>query len=129
VGGGTNAFSARRSDSAQNQIITESSAPLTVPGASTDINCSATNNYILTMNQPTTVVLINPPASGRVYTLKIFVIQDAVGSHTITWPVSVLWGVAGPPTLSLGPNTTDIIELITYNAGTTWFGIFKGIGF
>jgi len=116
--------------SAQNQIETESSAELTVVANPIDIDCSSTNNYILTLTTSTTVQLINAPSWGRVYTLKIFVVQDiTTGSHLITWPVSVLWGTAGQPILSTTPGITDIIELITYNSGTTWFGIFKGIGF
>jgi len=116
--------------SAQTQILTESSAPLTITTSPVDIDCSSTNNYILTLTQDTALQLINPPPAGCIYTLKIFIIQDGTGSRLVTWPLSILWGTgASAPILTTTPNSTDIIELITYNAGTTWFGIPKGIGF
>jgi len=113
----------------QNQIVSESSAALTIAADPISIDCSTTNNYILTLTQNSSLTLFNAPTSGRVYRLTLFLIQDSGAPYLVTWPISVLWGTIGAPTLSTAPNTTDIIELITYNAGTSWFGIYKGGGF
>lgn len=46
--------------------------------------------------------------------------QDATGGWTMTWPASVVWLTAPPAAGAAG--TVDLVELLTVNNGTTWFG-------
>ena len=51
----------------------------------------------------------SPIYAGATYVL--FVVQDAVGSRTLTWSSVFLWiGAASPPTLSTTPGATDIMS-------------------
>lgn len=48
--------------------------------------------------------------SGTVY--RLFVIQDGVGSRTVTWPGSVRWVGAAAPTLTTTAGRTDIVTCL-----------------
>lgn len=52
--------------------------------------------------------------------LQLFVIQDATGSRTITWP-TIKWAGGVAPTLSTGANKIDIVSF-TYD-GTNYYGV------
>jgi hypothetical protein len=74
----------------------------------------------MTLN--TTVTFTNPPASGTAYSFMLYCKQDAVGSRTITWPVSVKWPNSSPPTMSTGANKIDVFNFFTLDGGTTYLG-------
>jgi hypothetical protein len=73
--------------------------------------------------------------TGKLYTVTMFVKQDATGNRTIDWSaLNIKWptGESTPatgPLLSIQPNYTDVITLYTLNAGTTWYGILAIKGF
>jgi hypothetical protein len=67
----------------------------------------------------TTFSITNPPASGRVGTITLVLIQDGTGSRTVTWGASVLWPGGTAPTLS-GASGVDVVTLVTLDGGTTW---------
>lgn len=98
--------------------------------ASTAIDCATANNFILNMAASiTSLSFSNIPATGRVYNLSLYVVQDATGSRTITWPAAVRWSGGTAPALTTTANKTDVITLVTYNGGTTWLGFAAGQNF
>ena len=98
--------------------------------ASTSLDCSTANNFVVAMNASvTTLSFTNVPATGRLYTMTLFLQQDATGSRTITWPASVKWSAGVAPTLTTTATKTDIISLTTFDGGTTWYGFIGGLNY
>ena len=89
------------------------------------INCQTGNNFNFVLSTNTTFQFTAIP-TGCVYGMNLYLTQDAIGSKLVTWPVSVSWGQAGQPTLTTTANKTDIINLVTINGGTSWFGFLAG---
>ena len=54
--------------------------------------------------------------------------QDATGSRLVTWP-SVKWAAGTAPALSTAANKVDILNFVTNDGGTTWYGQLVGTGF
>lgn len=75
--------------------------------------------------------------NGNMYSVTMFVKQDATGGRIVDWSnQTIYWPSAEGtydavygPTLSTVANYTDIITLITYDAGTSWYGFLSGKGF
>lgn len=63
------------------------------------------------------------------FALELVLTQDATGGRTVTWPASVRWSGATPPTLSTAGGTTDRLVFVTYDGGTTWYGDLVGKGY
>jgi len=78
-------------------------------GASPSIDWSQGNNQSVTLNANATITFTNPVAGGH-YTL--YVIQDATGSRTITWPATVRWSNGVTPTLTTAASQVDIFGFI-----------------
>lgn len=70
----------------------------------------------VTMDNPT-----NMQAGGR-YTLRV--IQDSVGSRTITWGTAYKWSGGTAPTLTTGVDSIDVIRFRC--DGTAMYGLFEG---
>jgi hypothetical protein len=95
--------------------------------SSTTIDCSAGNIFNVTMNASiTTLAFSNVPVAGRAYNMTLFLNQDATGSRTITWPAAVKWPSGTAPTLTTTGSKTDILNLVTHDGGTTWYGFVAG---
>lgn len=77
----------------------------------------------------TTVNFNNPPASGKVGNLSLFLKQDATGGYSIVWPSSVKWASGTAPTLSTSANMLDILVFFTIDGGTNWYGSLGGVNF
>jgi subtilisin family serine protease len=110
-------------------VKTENSTAVSASTSTYTIDCSQSNNYIITLAADITdLSFTNTPASGNVYKLRLFIVQTDT-NYTLTWPTSISWGTLGAPTISITAPATDIIELITYNGGANWYGILYGSGF
>ena len=66
--------------------------------------------------------------SGLVASMILELVQGGAGSHTVTWPGSVVWPGGVAPTLSTAPAATDVVTLFSRDGGTTWFGFMQGGG-
>jgi hypothetical protein len=98
--------------------------------ATTTLNCALSNVFNITLAANiTTLAFSNIPASGRVYSMSLFLNQDATGSRTIAWPASVRWSGGTAPTLTTTAGKTDIVSLVTHDGGTNWFGFIAGQNF
>jgi hypothetical protein len=96
----------------------------TVAGASTTEISYAAGSYVnLTLGTNIgTLNLTNPPAAGKVGTLRLKI--TSTGTREITWPASVRWPNNGQePTLTT--DGIDFIDLWTDDGGTTWYGAYN----
>lgn len=98
----------------------------TLTGAVATVNCSS-GSFEMTLTEDTILDFVGPPATGA-YAFAIAVNQDGTGSHALSWPASVKWSNATPPTISGTANATDLFVLTTHDAGTTWYGFTSGQG-
>jgi hypothetical protein len=94
------------------------------------INCQTGNNFALTLTSASnTLSVINPPSTGALYNLTLFITQDSTGNRTVTWPGTFSWGNPSTPVLSTSANAIDIISAITYTGGSKWIASLAGRGF
>lgn len=98
--------------------------------ATTEFDCALGNMFNVTMAANiTTLTFANVPPAGRVYSVTLFLTQDATGSRTVTWPSAVKWSEATPPALTTTASKTDVITLVTFTGGISWFGFVSGVNF
>ncbi len=99
-----------------------------VTGASTtNIDVSSGSMVLLTLSSSiNTLTFSNVPSAPKVASLNMFIEQAGGGSKTITWPNAVKWANAAAPTLSTTATRVDVVTLVTYNSGTSWFGFISG---
>jgi hypothetical protein len=108
--------------------ITEESTTITSSSNAATLNLRDGTNFVHDLTENVTYTFSNPPASGRVSSFTLKVIQDS-SARTITWPSSVDWAGGSAPTISTGNNDCDIFVFITYNGGTTYYGFTSGQDF
>lgn len=90
-----------------------------VVGATTTIDLKKAPYAAFTVSQDTTVLFTNNDTNTRRLTLFI-----TTGSlHTLTWPVSIHWLTLNGQKPVLSSTGTDVVELVTPDNGTTWYGI------
>jgi len=95
----------------------------TISSTSHTIDLTTANIFELTMNSSITSLTISgAPSSGQAYSFTVIVKQDGTGSRTISWPASVKFPNASTPTLTTTPNKVDILNFITTDGGTTYYG-------
>ncbi len=93
--------------------------------STTNFDCSAGHLINLDLAASiTTQTFSNVPASGRAYTLRLFITQS--GAKTIAWAAAVKWPAGVAPTLTVTAAKVDIVELTTHDGGTNWFGAVIG---
>jgi hypothetical protein len=91
-------------------------------GTAYAVDLSTANIFDISMTGNCTFTFTNPPASGVSYSFMLILEQDATGSRTATWPASVKWPNGSTPTLTTTANKTDILNFITVDGGTTYYG-------
>lgn len=90
------------------------------------LDFSAATVFQLTLSENvTTFTWSNAPSSGTAFGFTLKVIQGA-SSYSITWPASVDWAAATPPTLSTGNGAVDVFTFFTVDGGTTYYGFTAG---
>ena len=90
----------------------------------TTFSWSAKNFHKFTFGAQNEVFTFQTPSlpGARYSILHLVLIQDGVGSRTVTWPAIVKWPGGTAPTLSTGANAVDIIKFI-YD-GTNYYGTY-----
>lgn len=73
----------------------------------TDIDWESSPHWEFTFGAGNETLTFTAPRKG--VRLTLIVIQDSVGSRTMTWP-TILWPGAVTPTLSTGANDVDIVH-------------------
>ena len=91
--------------------------------ASTTIDLAL--GYVIALSQDTNITTLafsNVPSTGKAVTITIVRTKDATATpRTIAWPASVKWVGAAAPTLTSTASCVDIIQLVTYDGGTTYY--------
>lgn len=87
-------------------------------GANKTIDWTAGNYQSIILNStPTVLTFTAPPGVASVH---LFLIQDAGGSKTVTWP-TIKWGEGLVPTLTTTANAVDIVTFVW--TGSSWYGM------
>ena len=88
-------------------------------GATTTVDCALARAFTGTNTQVSTIAFSNVPTST--FFTRIWLKLTNGGAFAITWPAAVIWenGDVDPVLTAAG---VDILELITYDGGTTWYG-------
>lgn len=87
-------------------------------GATTTLDLSLARCFVFTVSQVTTIAFSNVPSAS--FFCRVLAIITNGNAFALTWPASVVWLGGGTPTLKT--SGTDVIELVTKDAGTTWYG-------
>ena len=88
-------------------------------GGTQDIDLTAGNVVTATVDTSTnTFTFSNPSASGRACSFTLILTNG--GSQTVNWPSSVDWKDGTAPTLT--SSGVDILNFMTVDAGTIWYG-------
>lgn len=85
----------------------------------TALNLALSNGFTATVTGGVTFSFSNVP-SGATFINGVLLKLVNGGSATVTWPASVKWHSATAPTLT--SSGTDVIALVSFDAGTTWYG-------
>ena len=88
-------------------------------GATTTVDCALARAFTGTNTQVSTIAFSNVPTST--FFTRIWLKLTNGGAFAITWPAAVIRenGDVDPVLTAAG---VDILELITYDGGTTWYG-------
>lgn len=79
------------------------------------LNCDLSNVFTTTFTASVTVApTLSSPNDGQ--TINWFIIQDATGGRTMTWPSTFKWSFGTVPTLTTAANAVDLL-VATYRAG------------
>lgn len=99
------------------------STPTITTNAAT-VNFEIGNVAVITLTANiTTLTISNPPASGKIGTMTVWLVQDGTGGRTVTWPAAVDWGDQTAPTIASSANLETIVTLLTRDGGTSYKGI------
>lgn len=98
-------------------VLTKTAITISSNTITADTRIGGAFTVSLTANV-TTWSITNVPANDT--TRLVFrLAQDATGGRTVAWPASFKW-VGAAPTVSSAANAIDLLELVTFDGGTTW---------
>ena len=86
------------------------------------VDMAVANVWNVTQTGSTTYTFSNPAASGTASNFLIAIKQGGAGSYTATWPASVKFPNGSTPVLSTTVGKVDILNFITFDGGTTYYG-------
>lgn len=94
-----------------------------IGGGTQDIDLTLGNVVTATVSTSTTTFTFsNPPASGSAGGFTLILTNG--GSQTVNWPASVAWADGTAPDLTA--SGIDILEFLTTDGGTTYYGFLSG---
>lgn len=91
------------------------------------INYSLGKYVVLTLDSDATLSVSNWPIANRIARLTLDVRNQ--GSHSLTFPIGVLWHQGQIPVNTPGLGSKDIFILSTTDGGATIFGHVVGLDF
>lgn len=98
--------------------------PLTndTDGATITFNLGTSNIHTVTLGGNRTLA-VSFANVGQAFT--IILVQDGVGSRTVTWFSTIKWPARITPTLTTTPSKADVFTFICYGSGT-YYGFTAG---
>lgn len=99
-----------------NEIVDNGSS-----GTADTIDWGTGNFQVSTLTDNVTYTFTAPSGVSR---LTLFIVQDATGSRTVTWPGTVEWAGGSAPTLTGTANSIDAVTFVW--TGTVYYGTFSG---
>lgn len=101
-------------------------------GSTETIDLADGNAHWITLNADCTLTFTGASASidGQAVasSFTLYIEQDGTGGWDITWPGSVIWPNATPPTLDTSAGAVEIVIFQTPDGGTNWYGSHGGTG-
>lgn len=88
-------------------------------GSTVTLDLAAAMAFEFTLDQDSTVAFSNVPAGDFVIAIPVKITNG--GAFTLTWPASVLWQGGTAPNLTVAG--TDLVQLVSYDNGTSWIGV------
>lgn len=90
-----------------------------IGGGTQDLDLDLGEVFIATVDTATTTFTFsNPTTTGYEHRFKILLTDGE--SQTVNWPASVKWAGGIQPTLTA--SGVDLLEFVTFDAGTNWYG-------
>lgn len=85
----------------------------------------ATNNHVNTMTLMTSITSFTMISSLNPNTYASVVLKltqgPSGGPYTVTWPTTFRWQGGYSPALQTAAGAVDVVQAITFDAGTTWY--------
>lgn len=69
----------------------------------------------------TSIVVSNPPVTGKAGSITLEIVQDAATPRTVAWG-STLWNAGTAPTMTATVDAIDFYTFTTFDGGSVWFG-------
>lgn len=100
--------------------MSETSTSPAISGGTLVLDCSAGNQFTVSLNANiTTLTIANPPAAGKSYAMDLEFVADGT-ARTIAWPGTVKWPGGTSPSLTAANGKADVFVLRTRDGGATW---------
>jgi hypothetical protein len=94
----------------------------TANSATTNIDLSLGNTFVVTISANTTLAFLNPPSGTDVTSFTIITLNDGTGGYAVSFPASATWAGGQLPTRTTAANKQDLWTFFTRNAGTQYVG-------
>lgn len=85
-------------------------------GATDTLDLAVSNKKHITMPAGNITIALSNPVTGQPFSIRI--LQDSVGSRTVTWFATIRWAGGAAPTLTTTANKADEFIFICTGAGT-----------
>ena len=85
-------------------------------GATATLDLSLSNDHRITMPAGNITIALSNVTAGEKFIISI--LQDGVGSRTVTWFTTISWAGGSAPTLTTTLNKTDVFGFIATSAST-----------
>jgi len=92
-------------------------------GATTTCDLSLARVFVFTVSQATTLSFTNVPSASFACRIRLLITNGS--AFLITWPAAVTWLAGIAPTFKA--SGVDEVELLTKDAGTTWYATLRNV--
>ena len=128
VGGSVN-IGGTLSGSISAKVYQDKTTAITASTATTTIDLSTGNTFIVTISSNTTFSFTNPPSGTDMTSFTLITVNDATAGRAISWPASVTWAGGVTPTRTTTANKSDVYTFFTRTAGTQYVGSLAILNF
>lgn len=97
-------------------------------GTACTIDLEAGNAVTATLTGNCTFTFSNPPATGRMGSFVLLLVNDGTAGRTTAWPAAVKWPSGSQPSRDTTANARNVYTFFTCDGGANWFGVLGGRG-